>query len=157
MRILFNVANFRKDVDLSMEPGSWIDRDFYPALERLGHDLVRFDWEMPDHLHFKQWMTAEVARKNRALVKFAVEKNREKRIDIMLSALDGRVLLKEAVEGVKALGITSVSYHCDDVNAFHLNEKMALVHDINWTVQPAAVSIQLPPCTTRLLLEAAPW
>jgi hypothetical protein len=139
MRIAYAVGNFRKGVDLSTEPDCWIDRDFYPALEELGHEIVRFDWGLPCHREIPGWMKENVPRKNAELVEFVRKTHAEGKVDLFLSASDGRYLAVETARAIKSLGILTVNYHCDDVNAFRLNEKMAKEWDWNWTIQPAAI------------------
>jgi spore maturation protein CgeB len=140
MRILYAMGNFRGDVDLSMEPNCWIDRDMHPALVELGHDVVRFDWALPSHLVLHGWLKENIDAKNREILELARKTHAEKKVDIFLSAADARYLKAETVRAIKAMGMLTVNYHCDDVNAFHLNDKMAKEYDWNWTIQPAAIA-----------------
>lgn len=118
---------------------SWIDRDFSDALIDLGHQLVKFPWNLPASKGYENWLEKNKEHKNIELIN-CVKKNHEKKpIDLYLSCNDNRYIFPKTIEEIKDLGILTVNYNCDDVNAFHLLEDVAPHYDYNWTNQLNAI------------------
>ena len=131
MKIFFAVGNSKKDFDTRYYP-FWIYRDFLQALTEMGHEIVTFEWELPgqhDNSGWNDWYKNFKDIKNKELINQVDKENNKGKIDIFIKASDSRIINRETIKEIKSRHIITVNYHCDDVNAFHLNEKHVNLYD----------------------------
>lgn len=118
----------------------WIDRDFSQALGELGCNIIKFDWELPYSVNERdQVLSKTLNEKNNRLLDEIKKNNKKKKIDIFLSAYDRRWVKAETIEKIKELGIFTINYNCDDINAFDRIEELVQIYDLNWTNQLGAI------------------
>ena len=124
------------------------DNQFLGPLADLGHEIVRFDYdwgetyvhldtENPGHLNFiaqhRPKATAELLRQIKAA-------HAEKPIDLLFSYFYDAVVLPEAIDEIKALGIKTVNWYANGSYQIHLVRAISPRYD--WCLVPEKFRIK---------------
>ncbi len=115
---------------------------FSPALTDMGHDVVEFrypwgetyqklDTGNPEHVAF---MTQNRPKATAELLRQIKAAHAEKPIDLLFSYFYDAVVLPEAIDDIKALGITTVNWYANGSYQLHLVRAISPHYD--WCLVP---------------------
>lgn len=142
MRIFSATLDLAPDVDASLYPGWSLGPDLDAALNEMGHDLVKFNWNLPNIYYvpgrFDEWVKNERTEKNKELVREVQKAHEKKKVDLFFSVTDKRFIYPETIEKIKRFGIPTLNFAPDDHIESHFMshfKDLAMVYDYNWTAQ----------------------
>jgi len=120
--------------------GSWVDKNFYPALIDMGHEVIRYDWDPPFHpTQSRRWHRKDKPEMNKILVEKVREANEKEGIDLFFSYFNDRLVYPETIEKIRDMGIPTLNFYFDDTHDFHAVENISPAFDYCWTTSRDAV------------------
>jgi spore maturation protein CgeB len=130
----------RHSADPAFYYGGLWSRNFYPALRRLGHEVVESVVDLRPASDFMELATPhddEVARRARdriseRLVDEVRRAHRAQPIDLFLAYFYNSHCTPEAILEIRALGIPTVNFYCNSIYQFELVAEIAPSFDYSW-------------------------
>ena len=114
---------------------------FPPALAALGHEIVDFQYEWgntytldPGRPDIQAFVVENRARVSAELVRQIKRAHAEKPVDLFFSYFYDGIVLPEAIEEIKSLGIVTVNWYCNGSYQLYLVETIAPHYD--WCLAP---------------------
>jgi hypothetical protein len=115
---------------------AWVDLNLRRSLEDMGHELVRFDFPgWPDEAD-PEWQRTGKPRTNERLL-HAVHSTR---FDLFFGYFYSSVIYSETVDSLRALGVPTVNFSCNNVHQFDLVRDIAPHFDLCWVPEKAALA-----------------
>jgi spore maturation protein CgeB len=134
---------------------AWVDLNLRRSLEDMGHELVRFDFPgWPDESD-QDWALRGKPLTNERLLQTV---RKAGRIDLFFGYFYSSVVYPQVVKQIRALGMPTVNFSCNNVHQFELVRDIAPQFDLCWVPEQAAqadfVSVGARP--VRIQLAANP-
>jgi spore maturation protein CgeB len=111
-------------------PGSRIwDHNLFLPLKDLGHEVVRFAYDLDAHLGDIWLKRHGRGRLERALLNQIQSAHAEKRIDLFFSYFDASMVSSSTIRQIRALGIDTVNWYCNASYQFANVAPIAAAYD----------------------------
>jgi len=115
---------------------------FPPALKEMGHEVVEFQYAWgdiyqkldPSQKHHLASITENRPKVSAELVRQIKQAHAERPIDLFFSYFYDGIVLPEAIDEIKALGITTVNWYCNGSYQIHLVRAISPHYD--WCLAP---------------------
>lgn len=117
----------------------WVDLNLRRSLERMGHQVVPFTFPgWPDDAD-PAWQSHGKPRTNEALLKAFRRARDEGGVDLFYGYLYSSVAYPETIDQVRASGVPTVNFTCNNVPQFDLVREIAPHFDVSIVPERAAV------------------
>ncbi len=111
-------------------PGSRIwDHNLFLPLKDLGHEVVRFTYDLDEHLGDIWLKRHGRGALERALLSQIQSAHAEKRIDLFFSYFDASMVSAAAIQQIRSLGIVTVNWYCNASYQFDNVAPIAAAYD----------------------------
>jgi spore maturation protein CgeB len=114
---------------------AWVDLNLRRSLEDMGHELVRFDFPgWPDESD-QDWALRGKPLTNERLLQTV---RKAGRIDLFFGYFYSSVVYPQVVKQIRAVGMPTVNFSCNNVHQFDLVREIAPQFDLCWVPEQAA-------------------
>jgi spore maturation protein CgeB len=125
----------------SFKSNLWRNNLYLPLVD-LGHDVVEFDYDLQEtfqNVDFEIQEQRTFIKKNRPkltmeLLRQIKEAHKEKPVDLFFSYFYDACVLPEAIDEIKAMGITTANWYCNGSYQLHLVSEISPHYD--WCLVP---------------------
>jgi spore maturation protein CgeB len=105
------------------------DQNLFLPLKNLGHDVVRFDYDLDTHIRDPWLKRHGRGRLERALWKQIQSAHTQNRIDLFFSYFDASMVSATSIRQIRDLGIRTVNWYCNASYQFHKVAPIAAAYD----------------------------
>jgi len=105
------------------------DQNLFLPLKDLGHDVVRFDYDLDAHIRDILLKRHGRGRLEGALLSQIRSTHAEKRIDLFFSYFDASMVTSAAIRQIRTLGILSANWYCNASYQFDNVAPIAAAYD----------------------------
>jgi len=125
----------------AIESSIW-ETNLYCPLVDLGHDVVKFDYDMretfrnllPEIPEHRTFIEMNRPRLSAELVRQIEAAHAQKRVDLFFSYFYDACVSPEAIDAIRSMGITTVNWYCNGSYQLHLVERISPHYD--WCLVP---------------------
>lgn len=119
---------------------AWVELNLRQSLEAMGHEVIAFRFPgWPDETD-SDWQRSGKPQTNELLLQRFRQAHEERPVDLFFGYVYSSVAYPETIDLVRATGVPTVNFSCNNVHQFHLVEEIAPRFDLNIVPERAALA-----------------